>query len=499
MITLEQMMTTRIPQGKTLLINPEYVHYNGTEQDPIAVLPLGLLYAGQLLESLGTSVSYQDNQLHPLSERTDLDQFDSFGITVMGAQSISVAHRTYRSLLERGIPPEQIYFGGQGVEDLTEEEFQTLFPRTHVITTNDLQTPEYWSTSIRNQLDKISEEDMRVYLGNEIAIPLSQGCKYSCSFCGAQTAEKEKFFNVEENLEAYFRKAKQLGIDKLSGYVTSLDFFQQADGGNIELLKKQMRTIIDVQEKYGVKIKLRALTRADSYMKATHDEELMGLVKRAGFTQFGFGADGAADVSLLKAMRKGNQDLRSDLIKAFAHAESYGFVPEILYVFGITNDTPETLIKTRELCEALLTDFSSSVYRGFPAKDFIPGNRNWKKKSWKQSGAYRKLLADPRQFINLGFETLANVISHEDLEKRICVNREAVAMSAIAHRLGRVQSYLTIPLMETDGHELMDQETFETFKHIAAHYVLKEILNKLTLENLPEYREELNKCIPKDT
>jgi hypothetical protein len=52
--------------------------------------------------------------------------------------------------------------------------------------------------------------------------------------------------------------------------------------------------------------------------------------------------------------------------------------------------------------------------------------------------------------------------------------------------------------METDGHELMDKETFGRFKEIAAYYVPLEILNKVTLDNLPKFREEINKRIPKD-
>jgi hypothetical protein len=52
--------------------------------------------------------------------------------------------------------------------------------------------------------------------------------------------------------------------------------------------------------------------------------------------------------------------------------------------------------------------------------------------------------------------------------------------------------------METDGHELMDEGSFELFREIVGNYA-PQIAKILTLDNLPEHREQLNKLIPKDT
>lgn len=300
-------------------------------------------------------------------------------------------------------------------------------------------------------------------------------------------------------MRVYFDIAKRLGIHKLSAYVTSLDFFQQAlKGGNTTKLKRQLRDIVELKEKYGIDLRLRALTRADSYMRATKDEELMDLTKRAGFYRFGFGADGAANVRLLRAMNKGTIDLKSELFEAFDHAEKNGFTPEILYVFGIEEDTEKTLQETRDLCLNLLYYFPKSIYRGFPAKNFIPGNFNWTRADWKNSKTRQKLLDNPELFANLGFETLASSISHTDQSIRKLVNKCAVEMSFVAHELGRVQSFLTVPIMKNDGHELMDEESFELFRKIVGNYAPK-ITKILTLENLPEHRKQLNRLIPKDT
>ena len=104
---------------------------------------------------------------------------------------------------------------------------------------------------------------------------------------------------------------------------------------------------------------------------------------------------------------------------------------------------------------------------------------------------------DSKNFINLDFTSLGNYISHPNEEMRKEVNRVAIEMSAKAHELGRVQSFLTIPEMTTDGRELMSEESFERLREIIAVYspVLAE---QMTLENLPELREKINANIPKD-
>jgi len=500
-MTNEKEIGASLPTGNVLMIHPQYVHYSGKfARDETPFLPLSLLYAGQILEKTqNATIQYHDCQLHDITERKDLGNYDSIGINVMGAQNIAPAYELYYSLIDIGISPDKIYFGGQGVEDLETTEFDTIFSNANLVRRRELVGSNYWNVSIRDQLEKFPLDDLRTYLGNELTLLFSQGCMFSCNFCGAETGKKETFYDTEDNLRTYLDKAKELGIESLDAYVTSLDFFQQAlNGGDIRKLKKQLQSIVNLQEEYGINLRLRALTRADSYILASKDDELVDLVKKAGFYQFGFGADGAANVKLLQAMKKGTADLESKLLESFDHAEKNGFTPEILYVFGIEEDTEETLEETRELCEGLLNSFSSSIYRGFPAKNFIPGNRNWKRTDWKNSDAYQKLLDNPRLFADLGFEALANNVSHPNEKERKLVNRFAVEMSYVAHQLGRVQSFLTVPIMETDGHELMDKDSFELFRKIIDNYA-PEFSGFLTLDNLPEYRTRLNRLIPKDT
>ena len=490
-----------VPNGEALLIHPPYVHYEGDfMRDPSPFLPVGLLYAGEMLERSGSArVAYHDFQLRDLNGKY-VEGYDSFGITVMGTQNIAPAHQVYGSLVGRGVDPSKISVGGQGVEGLSQEEFERVFPGANQTSRGSLMgSPSYWNADLRKQIGKFSDQDLRTYLGSELTLLVSQGCLFSCTFCGAQTRQPETFYNTRDNLDYLLERARGLGLEGLAFYCTSLDFFQQAlKGGDIRKLERVLKDIAALKDRHGITVRLRALTRADSYLEATESQELLNLVKAAGFTTLGFGADGAANIALLRAIRKGTGNLGYQLLRAFEHAEESGFVPEILYVFGIPEDTEETLQQTRDLCADLLRRFPTSVYRGFPAKNWIPGNPNWREdQQWRGSPAQGKLLSDPSLFLNLGFEALANPLSHPNPQARKLTNKYAIEMSLQAHKLGRVQSFLTVPIMETDGHELMDEGSFEALREIISNYA-PDIAPHLTLENLSEYRKELNRRIPKD-
>ncbi|MYW05901.1 radical SAM protein [Streptomyces sp. SID3343] len=494
-----------MPTGRTLMIHPPYVHDNYLAQgtpfvtDRQPFLPVAPLYAAELLELHGfAETRLFDCQLHDLRDASDVAGYDSYGISVMGAQNITPAYHVFRYLAER-VDSGRIHVGGQGIEKLSEEEFQRVFPGGHKTDRQALAgLPGAMDVDLERQVAKLSDADLRVYLANEMTLPFSQGCLFGCSFCGAQIQRRESFFDVPTHLDLHCRLAKRFGVSSIDLYCTSLDFFQQAlPGGDIARLTRLLEGVIELRERHGLDIGLRALTRADSYNAAMKSEQIRDLTAGAGFSRFGFGADGAASADVVRAMRKHADGLRSELLRAFEHMEANRFVPEILYVFGIPEDTRDTLAETRELCGLLLETFPNSEYRGFPAKNEIPGNSNWNRRGWQGSAAHTRLLDEPDLFLNLGFETLANEISHPDPDKRLMVNRFAVDMSHLAHELGRVGSYLTVPVAD-EGVEIMDDPTMSRYREIVANYA-PDLAPGLRPDNLVAQRTELNSAIPKDT
>ena len=171
------------------------------------------------------------------------------------------------------------------------------------------------------------------------------------------------------------------------GFLLYLARFLPASTAGTECrpLIQTLEEIIRLKAKYNVTLNLRALTRAESYNAAMASRNVLDLVKEAGFRKFGFGADGA--VAILRAMRRGTSTLKSDLIAAFEHAENHRLIPEMLYVFGIPEDTEETLRATRDFLVGLLDEFPNSQYRGFlPRMKYR--NQNWGRDSWKSSRSY---------------------------------------------------------------------------------------------------------------
>ena len=76
-------------------------------------------------------------------------------------------------------------------------------------------------------------------------------------------------------------------------------------------------------------------------------------------------------------------------------------------------------------------------------------------------------------------------------------NHYVVEIGNKADKMGQLESCQTIPIMETDGHELMNNEDLRKYARSIKAFV-PEIVSSLTLKNLPQFRQELNRIIPRD-
>ena len=490
------------------MINPPYPHFSpgligGFVSDPLATLPIGLMYAGELAERLGNEVAYFDCQLHDL-EKMRSNGFDAFGITVMGPQNTVPAYFIFTELVKkRGIAPEKIFLGGQGIENVPVADFQRIFPQANLVPRNqDLEG--YWDITLEKQMEKFSERDMKKYLSNEITLLFSQGCRYACDFCAAVKGASERFYNTKDNLESILRKAKGFGLSELRLYATSLDFFQQAlisKDSRMPNVVERLDSLANLQERYDIRLRIRALTRYDSYNRAMESKEILDLARRAGFYKFGFGIDGTASDRMLSAIKKGISSSRGEPREQLLHAieHCHGSFDEVegLLVVGTKGSTREGLNDENEMIRGFLEKFPNFNIRFFPSKNAIAGNENWINLRYTDPEAHSKLLDDPLRFLDLGYETFANRISHPDVEMRKMVNHSVISMSEAAHALGRLDSFPTIPFMEKDGYELMDPQYFDKYKEFIRRFA-PDITSSLTLENLPKRQFQVNKAVPRD-
>jgi hypothetical protein len=494
------------PGANMLMIKPQYEHFGGKNQfkpDRHAVLPVSELYASALIERGGVRVAFFDRQLHDLAQ-AKLADYDAFGIAVRGPQSIAVSYETWDLLVKTfGVDPKRIYFGGQGIEPLDEEEFQVLFPGS-VLVKRNTDIEDYWELSFAEFLDRFDDEDMRVYLNNELTLPFSQGCMYGCKFCAAQVQQSETFYNTRDNLDGFLRKASALGIKKLSYYATSLDFFQQAKkapGHDITRLTARLQDMIDVQSKYGVQVSARVLSRIDSLNDAMEHADLMDLFQQAGFGKVGFGVDGIASQRIWEQTGKGY--LRSagepqlQLLKAYESLSKRGITPENLYVFGHDGlDTAASLDAFERLSVSLMDAFPNSVYRGFVAKQ-VAGSSYWQYFRRFNADNYLKLLQEPWRFMNKGYEMLANPLTHPNREARKIINYTGVKVSYEAHKRKQLQGSHTLPLAD-DGTDVLDEQGYALFMQTTSEY-LPASLRASSLRDYAECSAEINRYLPRDT
>lgn len=494
------------PGDRFLMIKPQYEHFGKStafRRDPNAVFPVSEVYASALIERGGIHVSFFDRQLHDL-ETAQLGDYEGFGIAVRGPQSISVCFETWDLLVNQfGKDPKRIYFGGQGIEPFDDDEFQRMFPGS-VFVKRETKLEDYWTLSFDEFLNRFDDEDLDVYLRNELTLPFSQGCLYGCRFCAAQIKQSETFYNTRDNLEAFLKKASALGIEKVSYYATSLDFFQQAKkapGHDIKRLTERLADMVEVHRKYPVKVRARVLSRIDSLNDAMEHPELMDLFQAAGFGKVGFGVDGIASQKIWEETGKGYLKSAGEpelqLLKAYESLSKRAITPENLYVFGHEGlDTAESLQAFERLSVSMMDDFPNSVYRGFVAKQ-IPGSSFWNNFREVNREGYQQLLDKPSTFMNKGYETLANPLTHPNVESRKLINYAGVKVSHEAHKRKQLQGSHTLPLTDT-GTDILDEAGYALFVETTDEY-LPAWLRGSKLEDYAEAAPQINQYLPRDT
>ncbi|HLC72546.1 MAG TPA: radical SAM protein [Candidatus Nanoarchaeia archaeon] len=415
-------------------------------------LPTDLLLVGSRLEQSGIETRMHDLNLHRLPKKEELQEYDFFGVGVIGAPYIPGAVHLVQDLADKTKQP--ICVGGPALEKMSPEQFARLFrdSATHISTDSnlthflDVDLPDLYAVSIVPMLEKIEKEDLQLYLSREFSLFVSQGCKFGCAFCGAKKKMRETFVEpdtVEENLEYIVRNAMSLGIRQLSIYLSSLDLFQNQDS-----FGRVLETFADMRGKYpSVEYRLRGLSRIDSFVNALKEApELVDLVKHAGLKTIGFGVDGTTE-KIWKSQHKGQVGL-SQVDEALDTCKRLGITPELLMVMGFPNDDFWSLLKTYMYTVARAVTHGA-VSRPYLAKSFIPGNDGWADPRYEHE--VETLLENPALFANLDFAALGSPLTHPRRFQRYLSNLFYVAITMTLEPFGRNATYPLMPRTERRG------------------------------------------------
>ena len=410
---------------KIQLIQPRHIYAPSFHEKKLGhiYMPTSLVTIAAVLNAVGVETEIIDENISEINFSHNI-----VGINLLGAPYIPIAIEIERKLIKKFGTNFQLLLGGQVVSGLSDVDLKSLFslqtlngnlPKTlsKVFGISESKIPTMESVSLKKAYQLLGNDILKLYLSTEFGFYLSQGCKYSCSFCAAYrtitigerkqgVTEQYRDINIAlSDFEFLVEKAVKFKIKKLQVYLSNLDLFQNplqlypfADG------------IAKIKTNYpSIEIKLRGLATSRSFLHAHN--QFPHVVKRmveAGLEQIGFGIDGATS-QVYKATRK-PQRVQESLKTIEICRNDYNITPETLMVFGHNNIEDEEALKLDvKFCKDMQSKFES-VPRPHVAKDMVPGNDGWMDPM--NEGIRQMFYANPILFQNLDFTAIPSPITH---------------------------------------------------------------------------------------
>lgn len=390
-------------------------------------MPTSLLTISSILYEIGVETTIYDENITNVNYDHNI-----VGINLLGAPYISVAMQIEKMLIDKFEKNFSLLLGGQVISGLTDTDFKSLFSdRTfngnssktisNIFNIDELKIPKIENVSLVKTYEKIGDESLRLYLQSEFSFYLSQGCKFSCSFCAANRAligqkgvVQEVYRDIDialKDFEYLIEKAVYLNIKSLNIYFSNLDLFQTPSK-----LHQFAEGIVRIRKKHiSIDVKFRGLSTSSSFLAAhKYYPQVIHKMIDAGLTQIGFGIDGATAKVYKKTRKPQTVKLNLEVIKICR--EKYNITPEILMVFGHNDlEDEEALSLALSFCEYMMSTYQA-IPRPHVAKDIVPGNDGWM--NIKNNEIIREFYKNPILFQNLDFTAVPSPITHPDSEFR---------------------------------------------------------------------------------
>lgn len=394
--------------------------------------------AAQLM-AVGHTVDIVDLNIDDLKDKSVKDLLSRaqvIGLSVIGSPHFPQAVKMCQHLAEN-YHHAKVVVGGQAVRHLDSSEFRRIFGKRAVQVTNHADVESIFGTidspfevSFLPVWKHMGDERLKLYLSDEFALVLSQGCVYDCGFCGADKNTPEKHRNLalfKQDIQFLCDKAKEFGFSGIQCYASPLDFFQ-----NPKTVAEYMDAIALVFGEGQVSFKMRALCCMNTFLKAAATlHNFADLVHASGLWCVGFGVDGA-DEEMWKKQNK-LQNHSRDILTCLNLCRELGLRTEILMVMGYPTDTIPKLWKTVRNSLYYARKWSNVMLRPYLAKTLIPGNLGWE----TYPAIIEKLIQNPQRFYNLDFCALASALTHPRFIQRWLANLSYLAVIAALTPLGR--------------------------------------------------------------
>ena len=272
---------------RILLVQPRHIYAppKSKKKNGHIYMPTSLLTIAAILNEIGIRVKIVDENISDF----DFDE-NIIGINLLGAPYIPYAISIEKKLNMKYGNDYRLLIGGQIVSGLSKIDLKNLFSSktlngnlsktiNEVFYIDEKKIPKKENISLIKVYDQIDPEMLKLYLSNEFGFYLSQGCKYTCSFCAAQrtinikTNKKrivEQYRNIDialNDFEYLINKAIHFKILNIRVYLSNLDLFQ-----NPLMLFAFAEGVVKIKKKYpNLAIKLRGLSTSRSFLRANKD------------------------------------------------------------------------------------------------------------------------------------------------------------------------------------------------------------------------------------
>ena len=452
--------------NEILLIQPRHIYAPDPSENKLGhvYMPSSLLAAAAIFLEMEIAVKFVDENI----TKAKLEH-NVVGINLVGAPYVARALEMERRLRDTFKNNFVLLLGGQVVAGLSRADIRSLFSQnTHngnsyqnlgrLFKTKEEKIPKIESLSFQRAFALIDENILKRYLENEFGFYLSQGCRYSCTFCAAKRTiiqhspninnrmvETYRDINLALNdLDYLVRRAVGFNINKIQIYLSNLDLFQTPQ--KLIVFAKGVRRI---KGKYpSVEIRMRGLSTTRSFLFA-HKEcpEVIREMIEAGLYRIGFGIDGATP-KVYKETKK-PQTVQESLDAIRISRNEYQLEPEALMVFGHNDKEDEKALKKAvDFCKDM-----GEKYGAYPrphvAKEIIPGNDGWLNP--KNVNIKKECFKNTMLFQNLDFTAVPSPITHPNAEFRKLVTQYYILACGLSNS---VTKYVLAELPEMSQAEL---------------------------------------------
>ena len=185
------------------------------------------------------------------------------------------------------------------------------------------------------------------YTGGYASVQTSLGCPFRCTFCCINApfgGSSIRYWSVENVI-------RQIGDLVDIHHITNIKIPDEMFTLNPARVKELCRALI--APGYGKQLNIWAYARIDT----VRDEEMLTLMREAGFRWLGLGIEsGSAHVR--DGVAKGKFGTE-DIFEAVARVRSAGICVGANYIFGLPDDTYESMQETLDLACALNTEWAN--------------------------------------------------------------------------------------------------------------------------------------------